>query len=222
MAPTTSARLNRTTNPRRTTVTKLASKLPADNDLNGLNALRRQLVDNPEQVHLIIARVDCSKIETLIDTGDVEPTVRVLSVEAVTDADLPDAGSMLRRALAKRTGRSVGFDLATASGVVTLADLEGVDDDGGTTLLTQAAELVVTTQFGSTAMLQRELRVGFGKAARLMNLLESHGVVGPADDGSNARDVLVMVDDLPATLDRLRTEATAADVDVATGEVRTG
>lgn len=92
-------------------MTKLASALPKG-DGNGLDSLARDLIDSPRDIHVIVALVDCKKITTDNDSGEIEPTARIRRVEVISEDDKDLAAKMLRRALERRTGKTVlPFDL---------------------------------------------------------------------------------------------------------------
>jgi S-DNA-T family DNA segregation ATPase FtsK/SpoIIIE len=69
------------------------------------------------------------------------------------------------------------------------------EEEGGDDLLEQAIEVVRTAQHASASLLQRRLRIGYPRAARLIDELEEQGVVGPAVSGGREREVLISPDD---------------------------
>lgn len=87
-------------------MTKLSPALPKG-DGNGLDSIARQLVDNPHELHVVIAIVDCKMSKTDHDTDEREPTARLRRIEVIEGNDKTVAQQMMRRALETRTGQTV-------------------------------------------------------------------------------------------------------------------
>lgn len=168
-------------------IVKMTGKVPLD-DLDG------EIIGMDDLVQTV-TMFRCIGVRHEVGANGLIQRVQVLSpIEmarmAFEDQDPNDAEKGIKRF----PGTPARMELEQAS--------KGVDLEE----LVAAAELVISTHFGSTSMLQRKLEVGYVKAGRLMDTLEEFGIVGPAD-GSKARDVLISLGDKEATVEALRSGA---------------
>ncbi|CRK59028.1 Cell division protein FtsK [Alloactinosynnema sp. L-07] len=162
-------------------------------------ARARLLLAQLEQRGVVGALIGSSMVrDVLISTGTRAAILDLIGAELADAGDEPDDFVVDAPAPAADEDGEVDGDAEQGD---LLADEPGEDDEDGS-LLVSAADLVIESQFGSTSMLQRNLRVGYAKASVLMDQLELRGVVGPTD-GTRARQVLVTLDDKAKVLAQL-------------------
>ncbi|WP_116044006.1 DNA translocase FtsK [Amycolatopsis palatopharyngis] len=189
----------------------LSSTLPKG-DVNGLDALTDALTDSPKGGHVVLMVVEGSRFSTNLDTGEIVRQVRATQIEAFAggSADANLLINLLRAEYQARTGKNeLPFEPRALEPVEDPVDVdpyapepEGLDADE-VELLCRVAEQLIVSQHGSQAMVQRKLRIGWAKAARLLTILEAYGVVGEAN-GITPREVRCPPEDLDSVLTQIR------------------
>ena len=128
--------------------------------------------------------------DMLYMTGSMSNPVRVQSA-FIAEEEVKKVVSFLRKSYKDELPNEIDLSVASVSASNVLfegsVDNFGEDDDE---LYEEAKETVIAAGKASTSYIQRKLKVGYSRAARLMDMLEERGVIGAAD-GSKPRDVIV-------------------------------
>ncbi|HEY4607104.1 MAG TPA: DNA translocase FtsK, partial [Acidimicrobiia bacterium] len=145
--------------------------------------------------------LDGSGAEKLIGMGDMlvvtakEPRPQRIQGAWVRESEIHAVVDWVRN---QQEARYEDQEVLAAAAAAAAAQAETIDDEEAE-LVRQAMDLVVRSELGSTSMLQRKLRIGFARAGRVMDILESRGIVGPSQ-GSKAREVLMTIEEMEAVL----------------------
>jgi S-DNA-T family DNA segregation ATPase FtsK/SpoIIIE len=143
--------------------------------------------------------IDGSGADKLIGMGDMlvvtakEPRPQRIQGAWVRESEIHAVVEWVR---AQREAKYEDQEVLAAAAAAAAAQAEEIDDEEEA-LVRQAMDLIVRSELGSTSMLQRKLRIGFARAGRIMDILESRGVVGPSQ-GSKAREVLMTIEEMEA------------------------
>jgi S-DNA-T family DNA segregation ATPase FtsK/SpoIIIE len=187
----------------------LATQRPSVNVITGLIK-----ANFPSRIAFRVAsKVDSRTIldqngaEALLGNGDMlflppgksEP-MRLQGAYIATDESERVTQWYVARRAARRAAQET---LSQEADILELVRAQEVESEAGAaadegdrdTLFREAAEACIQNQGGSTSLLQRRLRIGYGRAARIIDQLHYAGVLGPPD-GSKPRDVLVGFDQL--------------------------
>lgn len=174
----------------------LSTQRPEVNVITGLikaNVPSRIALRVPTQIDSRTI-LDSAGAEKLLGQGDMLAVVGTSQAERlqsafITEDEVKNVVSYLKNAFKDDVRDTIELSGGNISGEKSMfnEDLEGNDDDA---LYEEARMIVIDAGKASTSYIQRKLKVGYARAARLMDMLEERGVIGPAD-GAKPRDVLV-------------------------------
>ena len=179
----------------------LSTQRPSVNVITGLikaNVPSRVALQVASQIdsRTILDQIGAEKLlgagDMLFLSGELSKPIRLQSAY-ISEEELHNVVDYLKNQSGSHDLESIDLDtIGGTGGEAAFGAMVGSDDDDD--LFEDAKQAVMEAGKASTSYLQRKLRVGYSRAARLMDLLEERGVIGP-QDGSKPRDVIVGRDD---------------------------